>query len=287
MPSFGVLESGSTVEYNQASNVTVLNSANYSNLTLSGAGTKAISTGTTVVGNNINLNNVAISFSGVTTMTLGGNYTVTGTLTQTDTTQTWGITTVGNGNQTISGNNNKIYIFRLIATKTAGSLNVSNAIIRMTEDYRLNFSNTATFNDGGNELWCGDDFQADGLSSAYTLTGTVVMRSKCINSKLEQNTALKLWSLQIDKYIWNTSGAGSGSFGGSSPIYINGNMTVTNVNSGNINLGSKILYIKGNWINNRTTDVITEATSKVYFVGTTAQTISSAFASEKSLMISL
>jgi hypothetical protein len=279
IPALGVLDTNSTVEYNQATATNINIGYNYGNLTVSGSATITFPAGTTNVIGNLSYSNATIDFAvSPTTLNLGGNINVTGTLTTIDSTRSYGIITVGNGNQTFSGNGNVLYIFRLTSTKTAGSLALSNITLRAREDYRLSFSGSATFNDGGTNIYCADDFQTDGTSSAYTLTGTVTMNATTGTGNIEQNTSGGLVIAKLNNLTWALTGSAAGNFSGSGGfIYINGNFSIASNAVGAVALGSSTFEIKGNFVNDRNADLITENTSKVLFNGTSAQSITSAF----------
>jgi len=76
-PSLGVLNSGSTVDYN-GTNQTVA-PVNYYNLTLSNSGTKTFQTGTSIIAGNFTLSGSVVT-TAITGLTIGGNITIgTGT----------------------------------------------------------------------------------------------------------------------------------------------------------------------------------------------------------------
>ncbi|MBI3233837.1 MAG: T9SS type A sorting domain-containing protein, partial [Bacteroidetes bacterium] len=282
LPSIGAVETGSTIEFNQASAYTIPTTINYYNLILSGAGTKTFSGNTTTVLGDLTFNNLTVDYPGASpfsTINLTGNMTYIGTVNNADTARSTSITTVGNGDQLINSAGNNFYIFNVISTKTAGSLRLApNTPMRVRGDLRLSMSSNARFSDSSNVIQISDDFQTDGADTNYSLTGTIVMRANTATGNVEQAAAGGAAKAQLNNLIWNLSGSAVGNFSGTnSSITIKGDMTITNSNSGAINLSSNQYHLKGNYINNRTTDVITEATSKVYFDGSSAQTISGVY----------
>lgn len=275
MPTIGTLDSFTTVEFAQVDSIGIPAYPTYHNLTFSAAGKKTPAVGTTTVLGNFTANGARIHFpSGVTTLSLAGNYTVTSAYgyTEFDTTRSWAIVTNGNGNQTISGNGYAITIFRIISTKTAGSLIISNTHLRLIEDARLNFSGSSAFADGGQTISCGDDFQADGTAGNYTFTGTLEMRGNRGGEgpyRIEKNDIGGVEAIVPALYnvIWDLRTQSNGEMDGFTNIDVKGNLTIASTNTRTINLLTNYITVGGSFNNYASTDVLNEGSSTLAFYG--------------------
>lgn len=152
-PTFGMLGTGSTVNYNLAAS-TVLDTvkvsvAAYSNLKLVG-GLKYFKAGTIVVNNDLTFDNVSNSNGGpspFTTISLKGNLQMLGTSNIEDSTTGFPnrltLSMAGNLAQSINTNGNELSIFRFIRDTTAAT----NVDITLTANSKLTLGNN-----GGGEL---------------------------------------------------------------------------------------------------------------------------------------
>lgn len=289
VPTIGTIETGSTIEYGQSSGITIPNSSNYYNLTFSGSGVKTISSGTTTVNGDFLANNTSLAYpASASNINLGGNYTLSGTVSQSDTTKAWGIVTTSSSNQTISGNGNSAYIFRVTSTKTNSNLTLNNVRLVVLEDTRLLFSGTAKFIDGGNTIVVGDDAVMGGVDSAYVLTGTIEAKNTSASSSNFQADATFGGAIvaRLNNLILNTGNTNNPSVlfdGASNDVYINGNLIILSTNSGNINFSSNIYHIKGDYNNYRNSNIIGSSTSTIIFEGSGTQNMNTAYTNGETL----
>ncbi len=129
-PTYGTFASTSTLEYNNVAK-TLSNSINYTNLKLSGTGTKTFPGNTTTVNGNLVLNGTTIDGPGASpfgTISLAGNLTYIGTVNPPGPLNQITLQTKGTaaGTQTISAASNEVRWFK-IQTTTANTILVNNA----------------------------------------------------------------------------------------------------------------------------------------------------------------
>lgn len=166
LPTFGTLATGSTIEFNQSTAFTVPNSTNYSNLTLSGAGTKSFASSTTTISGNLILDGqssgtLTIDASAgptFTTISLGGNLTYLGTVVNPVDVNSMTLSSTSATTQTITANGNTVRFFRIasgsagnniILSTTGGS---SNALLGNASSGGLTINTGTTFDINGNTL---------------------------------------------------------------------------------------------------------------------------------------
>ena len=182
-PTFGnLIHPTSTITYGAASGTQNIDAISFGNLTLSGAGIKNFTGNTTVTGNLI-LDNATLdkTAAGFASIAYAGDISIPNPCTyNTGYKNNVSLATTGNGNQTISGFGNTLEASQFNSTKTAGSLTLSTSggptNVTTKDDMKFNFSGTALFTDNGNTLSVGGDFESDGVSGGYNLTGTLVMK---------------------------------------------------------------------------------------------------------------
>jgi len=181
LPTFGDLDTGSTVEFAQDTDITVTGGT-YHHLILSGLGVKSIPAAGFIVNGNLVLENVELDVAGTgfRTITLNGNLVANNPIIAqgVGTTNTFhrnvNFDMSSDADQVISGSG-LLRFGRLISTKTEGSLSIEDIDINLYNRIILDYTGTATFDDGGRTLTIGDNIEVDGDALAYTLTGTIVM----------------------------------------------------------------------------------------------------------------
>lgn len=185
IPSFGTLEPNSTVGY--VGTIGVL-PATYGNLIFEGSGSRTLPDANfTIQGKWVISGNVVtaattfrtITFNGDTIRLMpGANFQEGYTAPTANTThRRINIEMSAPVNQYIIADNpvDTLRIGRLISSKTSGGLYLD-AHLSLFNRIMLNYSGTATFNDGGRYIIIGDNIEAQGLTSAYNLTGTFEIR---------------------------------------------------------------------------------------------------------------
>ncbi|HEX8331268.1 MAG TPA: T9SS type A sorting domain-containing protein [Segetibacter sp.] len=138
-PTFGILATGSTVEYAQSSTVSILNftanAVTYSNLKLTGSGTKTFKNSTTTVTGDLTFDGStngtltldAASAAVFTTVTLGGNLTYLGTVNNPVDANSYTLQTTGSGTQTITAAGNTARFFSIITGSSGNNVVLSTA----------------------------------------------------------------------------------------------------------------------------------------------------------------
>lgn len=179
-PTLGTLAANSTLEYNNVA-VTLSTSTAYSNLKLSGSGTKTFPGGTTTITGNLILDNCTLNGGSgpFSTITLAGNLNYMGTVTPPADANSITLSTNGTaaGTQTITGAGNTVRWFRITTTtvntillSTSGGSsdlslgNLSGGGITLVDGSILNMN--------GNDMTL---FNSTSTSSAFVLnsTGTI------------------------------------------------------------------------------------------------------------------
>ncbi|MFN3952198.1 MAG: T9SS type A sorting domain-containing protein [Thermaurantimonas sp.] len=186
-PQLGSIAQNSTFRYTGPSNLTLdVAPASYGRLELLGSATKNLPDANFTVNGNLTLaGTINTNATGFRTITFNGdsiklNSGVNmqpGNLSANTTHRNTNIEFNSAGNQYIwsSTGNDTLRIGRLISTKSSGSLTIE-APVSLFNRMILNYTGTAVFNDGGSYLIIGDNVEANGLASAYNLTGTIEIR---------------------------------------------------------------------------------------------------------------
>ncbi len=285
MPAFNSIQgANSTISFEQTVGATTIPSGNYVNLSLKNA-TKNFGTGTFNISGNLLLENTSSIAPGspFASIVLGGDFT------QVNSSAFVGpesitLTTTGNGLQNFNAGNGTITLFRLISTKTSGGINVvknsnSNTELICRDDFRLNMSGTATFTDNGSTLQCGGDFNCDGTTSNYSLTGNLVMNGTVSQNIRRSEASSTLIQAELNNVTF-IGGTAAGLFfqptGSTSNMTIKGNLTITPSlpYTGSLNLGTnKTLFLNGNLTIAGVT--LTGTGSTIEMSGSAAQTITS------------
>lgn len=186
-PALGSIDQNSTFRYTGPSSV-ILNvkPGSYGNLELMGSSTKNLPdanftvNGKLTLAGTINTNATTfrtITFNGDSIKLLSGVNMQAGNLTANTTHRNTNIECSSTGHQYIwsATTNDTLRIGRLISTKSSGSLTIQ-APVSLYNRIILNYTGTAVFDDGGRYLIIGDNVEANGLTSAYNLTGTMEIR---------------------------------------------------------------------------------------------------------------
>lgn len=259
LPTLGTLATGSIVEYAQTGAVSILNTTTdlvtYSNLKLSGSGTKSFKNATTTVtgaltydGNtNGPLTIDAASAATFTTINLGGDLTYLGTVTSPVDANAYTLVTTSTGTQTITGNNNVARFFRITENSAGNNVVLStvggttNALVGNLTSGGITLTNaTSTLSLNGNIL----TFFAGNVTAtgAGSITGSAT--SNIVINKIGAATfgtlnftsgSRSLNSLTIN----NTATTPTVTLGTAVDIY--GTLTVT---AGQIVLGANNLTLK-------------------------------------------
>jgi hypothetical protein len=186
-PTLGIIAPGSTFRYTGPSSLTLnVVAASYGNLELLGSATKNLPdasfsiAGNLTLAGTINTNSTTfrtITFTGDSIKLNTGVNMQPGSGNSNTTQRNTNIEMSSVGNQWIwaASNSDTLRIGRLISTKSSGSLNIA-APIALYNRIILNYTGTAQFNDGGQHILIGDNIEAQGLTSAYNLTGTFEIR---------------------------------------------------------------------------------------------------------------
>lgn len=249
-PTLGSIAIGSTIQYNNIA-ITIPQTT-YSNLTLSGTGTKTFAGNTTTVAGNLLIDNTTLnapSSSPFATISLSGNLTYQGTVTNPADANSITLETngVAAGTQTITANGNTVRFFRIqsitantiLMSSTGGSSNIvvgnsASGGITLTNGSVLNLNgNDLTFlSGGGANLNLGTSgsisggattdltFARGGSSSLGTLrmtSGANSVRSLTLNHSGSSNTTLTLGNaIEVTEELNITAGS----------LISNGNLTL-------------------------------------------------------------
>lgn len=307
-PTYGTLQTNSTVVYNHAIEAAIPTKnmgAVFGNLTLSGAGRKIFRTNsagdTTIVMGNLTFNNVtyntATSGLNSTRIRLGGDLTITGTVTRTPGSSALDANQSNNGypniicnvngtNQTLSGNfaNDSLSLFSLIVNKSSGSVTFgSGTRLFLQGGLTTNISGTASFADNGIDMYVTGNVQLAGGSPANNLTGTIhTWGGNGITQLFRGSTTSNVVGAQLNNV--RVSRGSNIDFNGVAPsgvgsVTFKGNLTILAGSTGEVRLRENNYTFLGNFVNNRTSaSNITQTNSgaKFTFSGTSAQTFSSA-----------
>jgi hypothetical protein len=165
LPTLGTLAAGSTIEFNQ-STATAIPVVSYSNLKLSGAGTKTFGGGTTVVTGALTLDGqssgtLTIDASAgptFTTISLGGDLTYLGTVVNPVDANSMTLSSASATTQTITANGNTVRFFRIASGTTGNNIILSttggssNALLGNATSGGLTLNTGTTFDINGNTI---------------------------------------------------------------------------------------------------------------------------------------
>ena len=301
-PTFGIINPNSTVIYGATSGTQVVGATTYGNLSLVGAGTKDIGGIITVSGNLVldgasldktSVGGVSINYAGNIDISSACTYNA-GFISKVN------FVTTGNGAQIVKGNGFGLSCSQFnCTTKTSGSLSLSavggSTNITTLDDIKLNMPAGTLFSDNGNRLSVGGDFETDGLTGSYNLTGTLRMTGITsaaggivhirLNGLAGSGTAgvATLNNVVID--VNTPSTINQVNFqpiaGGTTFCTINGNLTIQGnvAYTGGVRFGtgaSTAVRLRGDFIGNNTTSAVYALGGALQFDGSTAQTFSTA-----------
>lgn len=164
VPILDTLHDNSTVIYNEnvadAGNQ-VIAQATYGNLTINNDSPGKTLSGTITVDGQLTFNNTNISVPSAATLNLNGNLVVSGTVIfNTNVKSNLTITHTGNTTQTITASST-IPCLNFISNKTGGSLTLATSpatSLDIGNNFTINYSAGATFNDNGNTVTVGGTF---------------------------------------------------------------------------------------------------------------------------------
>ena len=266
IPSFGTLATGSTVHYAQNSTVNIVGGVDYHHLILSGSGEKLFpNSNITIHGNwtvdGTTVNTAASSFR---TISLNGNLTLannptfgTGTNSENHFHRRFNIEMSSSSAQTISGTGT-LRCGRLISTKSDGSLSISGVSINLFSRIILNYTGTAAFADGGIEMTIGDNVEVNGETSAYNLTGTIILTrtdgtTSPHNIRRDGANSNNPAVWEFNNLLLNSTALINFQPTNAPVAYtIKGNLTIQN-NDANVDLGTNnTISVGGNFTNNGT-----------------------------------
>lgn len=296
-PTFGTINSNSSVTFGATSGTQNVDAVAYGNLTFSGAGIKNI-TGPLSVAGNLVFNGATMnkSAAGFVNMTYAGNISVLAACTfQAGFTTNVSLVTSGNGNQTIFGNGNELACSQFNSlTKTAGSLVLSTVggttTITTQDDIKLNMPAGTSFVDNGNNLNVGGDFETAGVVASYTLTGTLTLNGNtaaAVNIRQDGTGGSGAVGVaELNNVVINCGTSNQVNFQpilpGTGSTLIKGNLTIQGASAytNGIRFGSTStsngVRLRGNYNNTLSGDVIFPNQGTLVFQGTAAQTYTTA-----------
>lgn len=288
MPLLNLISTGSTLAFEQNTGVVTIPANAYGNIEMRNA-QKNFGPGSVTVLGNLTLENTTTQSAGspFTTLTVNGNISYLGTVTTSTVTTGWTMILGGSANQTIDLNGNLLYVFRFQTDgKTSGSVTLAapsgpsdSSNIQANDDFRLRSTSPSVFTDNGNRLICLGDFNADGNSAGYSLTGTITMRASTGTQQIRKaDTGAgqnELIVCQLNNLHLINSGTAGVTFqptSGTSTVTVNGELLVNHTGSGSINLGSnKILAVQGDITTNGIT--YSGTNGQIRLIGSAPQTI--------------
>ncbi len=288
MPGLNLISTSSTLAYEQTTGTVTIPANAYGNIELRN-GQKNFGTGSVAIQGNLTMENTTTQAAGApfTTLTVNGNITYLGTVTTSTVTTGWTMFLGGSANQTIDLNGNLLYVFRFQTdAKTAGNVTLAapsgpadSSNIQANDDFRLRSTSPAVFTDNGNRLICLGDFNADGNSAGYNLTGTVVMRGTSGTQQVRKADTgagqTELIVCQFNNLHITTSGTAGVTFqptSGSANVNLQGDLLINHTGSGSINLGSsKVIAVNGNITTNGST--LSGTNAQIRLLGSTPQSV--------------
>jgi hypothetical protein len=296
IPTIGTCAASSTVNFNQSGSFTLpvyTGGKSFGNLILQG-GTKVLgSTGNVsnqyTVNGDLTVDNATVQANSTpfSFVILAGNLnSINSAVFDTVTNNGFTITTTGNAAQTftVGAGSGRIGLFRLLSTKSAGGITLAaSSPLSLSDALTINYTGTATFNDGGNTIYDGGNLFLGGDSpSRYNLTGTVrlsVSSSFTTGPRVADNTGAGACVAHLNNVIVSAA-ASSVSFG-FNPNTGSGTITIKGVLHFNPGVGTlspqffgNTYNIGGDLANNRTV-AMSLGTSTIKFNGTGAQGFSS------------
>jgi len=258
LPTFGTLAANSTVEYAQTAAINIPNfstdAITYSNLKLSGTGTKTFkSNSTTVTGNLIydGLTNgplpLSAAMSQATTLNLGGDLTYLGSVTNPNDINTYTLNSTSGGTQTITGNNNVARFFRIVTGATGNNIVLSatggttHAYVGNANAGGLTLSNGTTLSLGGNTLTLTGPVNAGTGTLTGSPTSNIVIGGTALNQALNF-TQTSESTRSLNNLTLNN--ASSATLGTALDVY--GTIALT---TASLNLNARNLTLKSNAAN--------------------------------------
>lgn len=195
--------------------------------------------------------------------------------------------------QVIDGNGGTIQADRLMMNVSNGGSLITSGIdfktdtlelaagtvLKLKDDLKLNTTATSYFIDNGDTIKVGGDVEAAGITANYNFTGTIELINNFNGgtSNIRQDGAAGSGvsiKAVLNNILVNTSSNVTTKFmPTATPITltINGDLVIDGTSTGLVELGANVYNLGGDFIDNRTTDVIGEGTSTIVFNGSAAQ----------------
>ncbi|MFA5011869.1 MAG: T9SS type A sorting domain-containing protein [Ignavibacteria bacterium] len=251
LPTWGTLSEGSTIDFAQIGAFSIPNSITYKNLKITG-GTKTFSGNTTTISENLTFDGTTIdapAASPFATISLGGNLTYMGSVTNPADPNSITLLCTKNGTQTITGNGNTARFFRIQTTGTSTNVVLSttggttNALLANVSGGGLTLGNGTSLTLNSNTL----TFLSGGRGS-FLSTGTLVCdETSNLVLNTTSNTPGTIYfsgtntvnNLTIDE-------TGTSNFALGSNLTVNGTLTLTN---GSLATGANTLYFGTSAVN--------------------------------------
>jgi len=266
LPTLGILDPASTVEFLNLTGVVVPTTSNYGNIIF---------------------NNSTVSLPGaVSSLVYAGNFTLTGgaTFVGANTSLGYSLVTTGSANQTLNANGGTITCWNFDAgyTNAKGSgtvtLNSGNTTLNVNNSFDLNFSGVSNqFSDGGNTISIINNLDCTGSSASYNFTGTINMNSTgsgSANIRGGGSSSLPCVAQVNNLTLNNTIPVQVRGISGGSTFTIKGNLSVLSTATSTLILNGNTVALAGSFNYGQTTDNINTTTtgSTFLFNGTSAQT---------------
>lgn len=251
--SYGVVSASSTIQFAQSGTYTLPAGTYTENITLTG-GTKTLSSGTTTINGNLVVDGVS-GFNGAgspfSTLNLGGNFTLSNTVSWGAVANAFTLVCNSGGTQTLTGNGNDFNLFRL---QTTGTTNViladgtgsSNLVLGNTSGGGLSLNTGTTLTTNTNSITFyngGPQFAGTGTITASTSTNITINRALGTTAPIG-TIYFTSGSSTINNLTLNTLSTTANKLILGSDLTINGTLALT---SGQFDISSRNLALNGSY----------------------------------------
>jgi hypothetical protein len=251
--TYGVVSASSTIQFAQSGTYTLPGGTYNENITLTG-GTKTLASGTTTINGNLIVDDVS-GFNGAgspfSTLNLGGNFTLSNTVSWGAVANAFTLVCNGGGTQMLTGNSNDFNLFRL---QTTGTTNVvladgtgsSNLVLGNTSGGGLSLNTGTTLTTNTNSITFyngGPQFAGTGTITASASTNITINRALGTTAPIG-TIYFTSGSSTINNLTLNTLSTTANKLILGSDLTINGTLALT---SGQFDISSRNLTLNGTY----------------------------------------